>query len=98
MKIPTTLKHKPVILSEDYEQVDGRFARAQRRKGALPWVGTVERPWTGGYFRQSLAPYRRKMVPPVRRAAAAPRDRPLLADLPDERVLYGCLPLSQALR
>lgn len=26
MKIPTTLKHKPVIVSEHYEQVDGRYA------------------------------------------------------------------------
>lgn len=24
MKIPTTLKHKPVIVSEDYDQIDGR--------------------------------------------------------------------------
>jgi len=26
MKIPTTLKHKPVIVSEDYKNVDGRYA------------------------------------------------------------------------
>jgi hypothetical protein len=26
MKIPTSLKHKPVIVSENYEQVDGRYA------------------------------------------------------------------------
>jgi hypothetical protein len=26
MKIPTTLKHKPVIVSENYENVDGRYA------------------------------------------------------------------------
>ena len=26
MKIPTTLKHKPVIVSENYGNVDGRFA------------------------------------------------------------------------
>ena len=25
MKIPTTLKHKPVIVSEDYDQIDGRI-------------------------------------------------------------------------
>ena len=24
MKIPTTLKHKPVIVSEDYDLIDGR--------------------------------------------------------------------------
>ena len=26
MKIPTTLKHKPVIVSENYKNVDGRYA------------------------------------------------------------------------
>jgi len=26
MKIPTTLKHKPVIVAEDYEKIDGRYA------------------------------------------------------------------------
>ena len=26
MKIPTTLKHKPVVVSEDYVAVDGRYA------------------------------------------------------------------------
>jgi hypothetical protein len=33
MKIPTTLKHKPVIISENYEQVDGRYARNTDAKG-----------------------------------------------------------------
>jgi hypothetical protein len=33
MKIPTTLKHKPVIVSENYERVDGRFARHTDAKG-----------------------------------------------------------------
>lgn len=33
MKIPTTLKHKPVVVSENYEQVDGRFARNTDAKG-----------------------------------------------------------------
>ncbi len=27
MKIPTTLKHTPVVVSENYERVDGRLAR-----------------------------------------------------------------------
>lgn len=27
MKIPYILKHKPVVVSENYEQIDGRFAR-----------------------------------------------------------------------
>lgn len=33
MKIPTTLKHKPVIISEDYENVDGRYAYNTDTKG-----------------------------------------------------------------
>lgn len=33
MKIPTTLKHKPVIVSENYSQVDGRYAGNSDAKG-----------------------------------------------------------------
>jgi len=33
MNIPTTLKHKPVIVSENYEQVDGRMAYRSDAKG-----------------------------------------------------------------
>lgn len=33
MKIPTTLKHKPVIVAEDYENIDGRKAKATDAKG-----------------------------------------------------------------
>ncbi len=33
LNIPTTLKHKPVIVSENYEQVDGRYARNTDAKG-----------------------------------------------------------------
>ncbi len=33
MKIPTTLKHKPVIVSENYENVDGRYAYNSDTKG-----------------------------------------------------------------
>ncbi len=33
MKIPTTLKHKPVIVCEDYENVDGRAAYRSEAKG-----------------------------------------------------------------
>lgn len=33
MKIPTTLKHKPVIVAEDYEKVDGRYAYNSDAKG-----------------------------------------------------------------
>lgn len=33
MKIPTSLKHKPVIISENYENVDGRYAYDSDAKG-----------------------------------------------------------------
>ncbi len=33
MEIPTTLKHKPVIVAEDYENVDGRYAYNSDAKG-----------------------------------------------------------------
>jgi hypothetical protein len=33
VKIPTTLKHKPVVVSEDYEKVDGRYANNTDAKG-----------------------------------------------------------------
>jgi hypothetical protein len=33
MKIPTELKHKPVIVSEDYEKIDGRKADNTDAKG-----------------------------------------------------------------
>lgn len=33
MKIPTTLKHKPVIVSEEYDHIDGRHAGDSDAKG-----------------------------------------------------------------
>ena len=33
MKIPTTLKHKPVVVSDNYEQIDGQFAKNTDVKG-----------------------------------------------------------------
>ncbi len=33
MKIPTSLKHKPVIVSDNYESVDGRYAYNTDAKG-----------------------------------------------------------------
>lgn len=33
MKIPTSLKHKPVIVTENYENVDGRYAYKTDAKG-----------------------------------------------------------------
>ena len=33
MKIPTTLKHKPVLISEDYDKIDGRASGNSDAKG-----------------------------------------------------------------
>lgn len=33
MKIPTSLKHKPVVVAEDYEKIDGRYAYDTDAKG-----------------------------------------------------------------
>ena len=33
MKIPTTLRHKPVITSKDYDKIDGRFSGDSEAKG-----------------------------------------------------------------
>jgi hypothetical protein len=33
MKIPTELKHKPVIVSDNYENIDGRYANGSDAKG-----------------------------------------------------------------
>lgn len=33
MPIPTTLKHKPVVVAEDYQKVDGRYAPVSDAKG-----------------------------------------------------------------
>ncbi|MBN2545934.1 MAG: hypothetical protein JXB50_09060 [Spirochaetes bacterium] len=33
MKIPAVLKHKPVIISEDYDLIDGRFSNNSDAKG-----------------------------------------------------------------
>ena len=33
MKIPTELKHQPVIISEDYDLIDGRYANNSDAKG-----------------------------------------------------------------
>lgn len=33
MKIPTNLKHKPVVVTEDYGNIDGRFAHSSDAQG-----------------------------------------------------------------
>lgn len=55
MKIPTNLKHKPVIVSENYENVDGRYSGHSDAKG-LSWAWpngmtaarSISRPKYGG--------------------------------------------------
>ena len=44
MKIPTTLKHKPVIVSDNYENVDGRNANNTDAKGFVSGTCSMERP------------------------------------------------------
>ena len=37
MKIPTTLKHKPVVVAQDYSNIDGRSATPDAK--GLSWLG-----------------------------------------------------------
>jgi len=57
MKIPTTLKHKPVIVCENYENVDGRYAYNSDAKGLSLGLhsGTTGQ---SGYFGKSLEIHR----------------------------------------
>ena len=71
MKIPTTLKHKPVIVAENYENVDGRSAYNSEAKGLS--LGLAQ--WNDrGRVDISAKVWRHtgKMVPAVGRIAPAP--------------------------
>jgi len=57
MKIPTTLKHKPVIVCENYENVDGRYAYNSDAKG-FPWGLHSGTTGQSGYFGKSLEIHR----------------------------------------
>ena len=59
MHIPTTLKHKPVLVAEDYGRIDGRTAYGSDAR-ASPWAWPVERPGQGGHLRQGVAAHREK--------------------------------------
>ena len=41
MKIPTSLKHKPVVVVENYEDIDGRYTCNSDTKVSL-WTSAME--------------------------------------------------------
>ena len=60
MEIPTNLKHKPVIVAEDYAHIDGRAAY----ESGLPWLQEVR-----NYIRGNMdftASYLAENIPEVR--------------------------------
>ena len=71
MKIPTTLKHKPVVVAEDYENIDGAAAATAMPRACLWGLpnGTTGARWT---YRPRSGGTRGEVVPAVRRAALAP--------------------------
>ena len=72
MKIPATLKHKPVVVVENYDQVDGRTAYESEAKGLSLGLAQWNDRGRVDISAQGLAPYRRKMVPSIRGASHAP--------------------------
>ena len=50
MKIPITLKHKPVIVAEDYEKIDGRNAYHTDAKGLSLGLAQWNDRGESGYF------------------------------------------------
>ena len=59
MKIPTDLKHKPVIVVEDYSNIDGRSAYNTPTRRGCPWGSPSGTTGPGGHIRQGLAPHGR---------------------------------------
>ena len=59
MEIPTNLKHKPVIVVEDYDKVDGRNALNTDAKG-FHWALLSGMIVKSRYLRQGMATYWRK--------------------------------------
>ena len=55
MKIPTTLKHKPVITVENYEEVDGRAAYQSDAKGLSLGLAQWNDRGRCGHLRQGVA-------------------------------------------
>lgn len=88
MKIPTALKHKPVITVNNYADADGR-KRLVARSCAM------QRLRQRRYLGKSPEVYGRKMVPPIRRTPAAPRSRSRAFNLPRKTIFFGSLSWSQ---
>ena len=85
MKIPTTLKHKPVIVSEDYDKIDGRDIKSDAKGlsiGLAQWNDRGKVDVSG----QNMALHRREMVSTVRRNAAAPGHRSGYICLPHQAI------------
>ena len=85
MKIPTTLKHKPVIVAENYDSIDGRGAYHSDAKGLS--LGLAQ--WNDrGKVDISAKVWRHtgEMVAPVGGAAHAPRSGPCHPAVPHQPV------------
>ncbi len=81
MKILTTLKHKPVIVSKDYENVDGRNAYNSDAKGLslglAQWNDRAKVDISAKVLRYTGEKWSR----PVRGIAVAPCTRPFNSSL-----------------
>jgi len=77
MKIPTTLKHKPVIVAENYDSIDGRGAYHSDAKGLS--LGLAQ--WNDRGKVDISA-----KVAPVGGAAHAPRSGPCHPAVPHQPV------------
>jgi hypothetical protein len=65
MKIPTTLKHKPVVVSENYENVGGRYAYNSDAKGLS--LGLAQWNDRGKVkYLEGMASHTGEMVPSIR--------------------------------
>ncbi len=98
MKIPTTLKHKPVITVENYENVDGRTAYQSDAKGLS--LGLAQ--WNDrGRVDISAKVWRYTGEKWSRQSEELPLHRVLdlaILNLPRARLFRGCVPLCQAVR
>ena len=72
MKIPTNLKHKPVIVAKDYSRIDGKYAYATDVQGLSAGLAQWNDRGKVDISAKNLAVYRTEMVPPVGRAPSPP--------------------------
>ncbi len=71
MKIPTELKHKPVIVSENYDLIDGRYTNNSDAKGLSLGLAQWNERGNLDISAKNMAAYRRKMVQTIRGNALA---------------------------